>query len=173
MKEFKIYHLFWKRQLWNDSIFKDFNGDCDYGLYQVYGDHPIYGSDTLLYIGKAAEETFSNRMRGHGDFDTYPYALTRIHFGYFCEIDDINQQNWEDAISIVEPILIKSFMPPLNGTRVKSLLDSPDENILVFNWGNAGRLFQEVSNLRSSVYYHDCEKYNFEGHILKDLSKKV
>jgi hypothetical protein len=42
------------------------------------------------------------------DFDAYNF--TSIHLGYFCEIDDIDQQNWEDAISDVEPILIKAHI---------------------------------------------------------------
>jgi hypothetical protein len=94
--------------------------------------------------------------------------LTRIHLGYFCELDDIFPENWEDAISIVEPILIKSYMPALNGKEVKGFLENPDTNILIFNWGAKGILFPEVSNLRCSGYYHDCDKYNFERKILID-----
>jgi hypothetical protein len=168
MKEFKMYHLFWKKHPWNESVFKDFDTDYDYGVYQIYGNHPFYGDDTLLYIGKAAQKTFSKRMKGHYDFDAY--NLTRIHLGYFCEIDDIDPQNWEDAISEVEPILIKAHMPPLNGTGVKNLLGSPEQNILVFNWGEKGRLFQEVSNLRCSGFYHNSDTYNFKELILKDAA---
>ena len=32
-------------------------------LYQLYGDHHIYGRDTLLYIGKSVYA--DNRMRAH------------------------------------------------------------------------------------------------------------
>jgi hypothetical protein len=169
MKEFKIFHLYWKKYLWNKAVlnnFNDFDSERDFGVYQIYGSHPVYGDDALLYIGKAAQETFASRMKGHYDFDAY--NLTKIHLGYFCEIDDMDEQKWEDAISIVEPILIKSHMPALNGTGVKRLLESPDENILVFNWGEIGRLFPEVSNLRCSGYYHDSEKYNFKERILRD-----
>ncbi|WP_078183723.1 hypothetical protein [Bacillus wiedmannii] len=27
------------------------NEETDYGIYQIYGNHPIYGNDVLLYIG--------------------------------------------------------------------------------------------------------------------------
>ena len=40
----------------NDTI-KLIN-DNDYGIYQIYGTHPVFGSNTLLYIGKASS---SNR----------------------------------------------------------------------------------------------------------------
>jgi hypothetical protein len=111
----------------------------------------------------AVQQTFARRMKGHYDFDACQVGeLTRIHLGYFCKLDDVSPYNWEDAISIVEPILIKSHMPTLNGTDVKGFLEDPDTNILVFNWGAKGKLFPEVSNLCCSGYYHDCEKYNFE-----------
>jgi hypothetical protein len=176
MSEFKIFHLYWKKYAWNEAVLKNFNGfdtDRDFGIYQIYGDHPIYGDDTLLYIGKAAEQTFAKRMKGHYDLDASQVGgqFTRIHLGYFCELDDVSPESWEDAISIVEPILIKSHMPALNGTNVKGFkgfLENPDTNILVFNWGAKGKLFSEVSNLRCSGYYHDSEKYNFKERILRD-----
>ncbi|MEF3352607.1 hypothetical protein PV403_05425 [Paenibacillus sp. GYB006] len=30
----------------------------DHGIYQVYGFHPIYGSNVLMYIGLAAKQIF-------------------------------------------------------------------------------------------------------------------
>ncbi|GHU18375.1 hypothetical protein FACS189450_14460 [Spirochaetia bacterium] len=173
MAEFKIFHLYWKKYSWSEAALKNFNDfstDRDFGIYQIYGDHPVYGDDTLLYIGKAATETFARRMKGHYDLDASQVGeqFTRIHLGYFCELDDVSPENWEDAISIVEPILINSHMPALNGTDVKGFLEAPNTNILVFNWGDKGKLSPEVSNLRCSGYYHDCEKYNFATKILRD-----
>jgi hypothetical protein len=34
----------------------------DYGVYQIYGPHPVYGSDVLLYIGKSNMQTFGKRL---------------------------------------------------------------------------------------------------------------
>jgi GMC oxidoreductase len=42
----------------------DWDGN-DYGLYQIYGRHILCGKNTLLYIGIAPEETFSQRFREH------------------------------------------------------------------------------------------------------------
>lgn len=42
----------------------EYDGE-DYGLYQIYGKHILCGSDTLLYIGQATEQTFSRRFRQH------------------------------------------------------------------------------------------------------------
>ena len=171
MSDFKIYHLYWEEYPWSEAVktnFSAFDENKDYGLYQVYGDHHIYGDDTLLYIGKAVEQTFGNRMRGHPDFDACQIAkYKRLHLGYFCDLDDVSQNNWKDVIDEVEPILIKSHMPALNGVDVKVFLDKPNTNILVFNWNERGKLLPEVSNLRNSDYYHDSEKYNFKEMILK------
>ena len=34
------------------------DGNKDYGLYQIYGHHIVYGKDSLLYIGQTGT-TFS------------------------------------------------------------------------------------------------------------------
>jgi hypothetical protein len=177
MAELKIFHLYWKKHLWSDAVshnFNDFDTDRDFGIYQVYGDHPVYGDDTLLYIGKAAVQTFTKRMKQHYDMDRWPVQLKRIHFGYFCELDDLSPKNgedaisWEDAISIVESMLIKSHVPAFNGAGVNDVVKGPDTGILVFNQGEKGKLFPEVSGLRYSGQYLDSEKYNFEEKIFKD-----
>ena len=43
------------------------NDKIDYGIYQIYGRHPVYGNEVLLYIGKASERTFSVRLGEHKD----------------------------------------------------------------------------------------------------------
>jgi hypothetical protein len=37
-------------------------GPTDYGLYQIYGGHPVYGNLALLYIGLAAGQHFGERI---------------------------------------------------------------------------------------------------------------
>ena len=39
--------------------------NTDYGVYQLYGAHFVYGDDVLRYIGKAAEQTFGVRLQQH------------------------------------------------------------------------------------------------------------
>jgi len=36
-----------------------------YSLYQIYGTHQIFRSNTLLYIGKSGEQLFSKRIKQH------------------------------------------------------------------------------------------------------------
>ena len=52
-----IIHVQWDGPFTLDQL-SEMNNEYDYGVYQVYGSHPIYGSDVLLYIGKAGKLTF-------------------------------------------------------------------------------------------------------------------
>ncbi len=38
------------------------SGDRDFGVYQIYGHHPIYGNNVLLSFGLAQLQTFQERM---------------------------------------------------------------------------------------------------------------
>ena len=40
----------------------------DYGLYQIYGTHILSRKDTLLYVGKATQQTFSARFQQHKEW---------------------------------------------------------------------------------------------------------
>jgi hypothetical protein len=164
LADFKIYHLNWKEYDWDASICTNYNSNKDYGIYQVYGDHPVYGNNTLLYIGKARDQTYSARMRGHTDFDASQVSkFTKLHLSYFCKIDDISEANWGDAIDLVEKVFIKTHFPALNSQDVMKFLETGAPNVLIYNWGARGRLLSEVSTLRCSEFYHDSDKYNFDA----------
>ena len=36
---------------------------CDSGVYQIYGPHILHRDGTLLYVGKAPNQTFSERLK--------------------------------------------------------------------------------------------------------------
>lgn len=169
MANFKIYHLYWKGYDWNDGITTCHHSSKDCGIYQVYGNHPVYGPDTLLYIGKAKDETYSQRLNGHGDLDTSQIAkFTKLYLSYFCKVDDLNEADWKDAIDIVEKTLIKAHSPALNAQDVKGFLEKDTPNILIYNWGDRGRLLPEVSTLRCSEFYHDSDRYDFDKLALSE-----
>lgn len=54
-----IIHIEWDGPFKLDQLSELNNTDIDFGIYQIYGSHPIYGADVLLYIGKADRQTFS------------------------------------------------------------------------------------------------------------------
>ena len=47
-----IINLHWRGpHSYNDV--REMDEARDYGLYQIYNTHPVYGNDTLVYIGQA------------------------------------------------------------------------------------------------------------------------
>lgn len=56
-----VIHVHWNGPFSLEDV-EQKDDNFDYGVYQVYGSHPIYGSDVLLYIGKASDQTFSVRI---------------------------------------------------------------------------------------------------------------
>lgn len=38
------------------------NNETNYGVYQIYGNHLVYGKNVLLYIEQANEQTFYTRL---------------------------------------------------------------------------------------------------------------
>jgi hypothetical protein len=61
----RIIHIEWDGPYSLDQLdsLKDLRKD--HGLYQIYGHHPIYGSNVLLYIGQTYGRTFGERIEEH------------------------------------------------------------------------------------------------------------
>ncbi len=64
MEETKVVIEWEKLKKWDDVFEKD-DENKDSGLYQITGHHPVFGDDSLLYIGMA-KETFSERFKQPG-----------------------------------------------------------------------------------------------------------
>src|SRR5260221_10541362 len=85
----------------------------DYGIYQVYGCHSVYGVDTLLYIGKARDQTFATRLKQeehwlyHQDFQRLSFYVGRFSGWLGTPSDD----NWADQIDRAEKLLILAHRP--------------------------------------------------------------
>ena len=131
----------------------------DYGIYQYYGAHPVYGADTLVYLGKANGQTFGSRFRqaeynwtGEQDGWENNEARIRIHTG---RIHVTRQEKlpgihkWGKWIDQAEYLLICAHSPAWNGQYVRNRPNSPSyDDVHVLNWGQYGRLLPEVSGAR-------------------------
>ncbi len=127
----------------------ELNGDADYGVYQVCGDAISYGPQSLLYIGKAAQQTFGARMRQHDGWlsATYPMSNPSIYVGRFVGPEQPTSEEWDALIDKVERLLIWVHSPAFNGAGVAHPGPSV-EALRVMNTGRYGRLLPEVSHLR-------------------------
>lgn len=94
----------------------------DYGLYQIYGRHILYGKDTLLYIGKVTEETFSQRFTSHQqwlkDEEEISIYLGRINSP--TEYSENNENEWKRAVNLTESILIYKYSPCYNAKSISN-----------------------------------------------------
>ena len=57
-------HLVWEGPYTPDEA-RSFHSNDDFGIYQYYGEHILYGINSLLYLGKAEKSTFGSRISQH------------------------------------------------------------------------------------------------------------
>jgi hypothetical protein len=137
----------------NDSGKKD-NGwaGCDYGVYQICGPHILSGNNALLYVGKAADQTFSQRFRQHKkdlllDED---YSKIKIYLGKLKDRPQYTKENnwgiWYRDVDIVEATLIYKYSPHYNSARLNEYPGLYSyKRIDLIHTGSKGRLKREDS----------------------------
>lgn len=127
---------------------KQLTASDDYGVYQIYGTHPIYGSDVLLYIGKADKQTLGVRIPQHEKWAyTSDVSNIKVYTGHLGSNSDVSDEEWSHLIDVAERLLIFTHKPAYNSASINSIYKVPIESH-VFNWGNFRNLMPEVSAFR-------------------------
>ena len=128
----------------------------DRGVYQIYGSHPVYGSDVLLYIGRTGSKrlgrTFSLRLQQHdvNNLRHAEWAQNNLQFylGRLTGTADPKSDIWGTQIEIVESLLIAAHKPAYNAASLGKTGGSMEDglrSVHIMNWGEFGRLLPEVS----------------------------
>lgn len=104
------------------------------GLYQVYGQHVVFGPDALLYIGMTNSQNFGSRFEQHGAWFKYESDV-RARLGI---IDDPGGRN---LLAEIEALTIWWHSPPYNSKNIWQY--SSDVRLHVRNQGERGRLASE------------------------------
>ena len=159
-----VIHLQWDGPFTLQEV-QGMNDDYDYGVYQVYGSHPVYGSDVLLYIGKASEQTFSTRLRQEYWHYNQDARNIRYYVGRLAGERTPNDADWGHQIDVVETLLIHSHWPAANSRNIQTLGDHAAEitDMHVLNWGARRSLLSEVSGLMLTDRYDDIPNYHCYG----------
>lgn len=159
-REVIVVNIVWECIEFDGVDFKkirELNKNADYGLYQIYGHHPAYGDDALLYIGLASGQTFAQRINDRLEFYESSARPTNICIGRICESSEKQSSmlkgEWEDLISLSEKLLIKTHSPAMNEILYKGRDTIWKDDLLIINWGDYKRLLPEVSTLRMSWDY--------------------
>ena len=112
--ESKLIHVQWEGPMSLKEIEKR-NQPKDKGLYQIYGGHNVYGSDSLLYIGKTKAQSFAKRIPQHGrEFLDWNQDHERLTF-YVGWLFGTNSSSNGADIDLIEALLIFAHNPARNG----------------------------------------------------------
>jgi hypothetical protein len=117
----------------------------DYGLYQVYGRHLVYGNGVLLYIGCAPDRTLGIRIAERGNcYNDQPFEF---HVGRLIGRTPDNE-TWGQHIKLAEQLLINVHAPFLNVQHNREDLGPELNHVHVFNYRQYRSLMPEVSGAR-------------------------
>ena len=123
------------------------------GLYCIYGRHPVYGADVLLYIGETKESehsgrSFRERLAEHLRGRFWYHANLSVSLGTASSAHPLSHT----AIRHIESILIAAHKPALNRVHIDRAMEGA-KRYLVRNWDFLGALQHECSG-----YYwrQDC-----------------
>ena len=124
----------------------------DYGLYQIYGHHIIFGADSLLYIGKAESLTFSQRFNQHRSEWLWEEEGVSIRIGRIASedyaYDPPDWSDWREILRDAEALTIYWHSPPYNSQNISDYNGQP---LKVVNKGERGDLVAEyISDERKS-----------------------
>lgn len=119
------------------------HAETDHGLYQYYGDHPIYGQNVLLYLGSAIKQSFGKRLAQH-NWHQWSATPVQIYVGRLHSEEKIDTAAAHQKLALAEAILLFAHSPGFNTSNLNSI-GHKGEDIRVMNWGKRKSLFPEVS----------------------------
>ncbi len=149
-----IYEVCWEGPYTSETIKVELSEhQSQYALYSVYGSHPVYGNNVLLYVGMTKRGVLKRLAEHDYWMDEERYGLSQI---YVASIGEFN--SWEESNEIekfdlpdtkvieqIEQLLIYSNQPVHNIKSKRSVKVS--KGLRVFNTNNYGSLLPEVSTL--------------------------
>jgi hypothetical protein len=108
------------------------------GVYQIYGTSPLYGMNTLLYIGQA--KNLNQRLPGHFESNRSVIARQPNKSTLFAAVE-------ESLLDIVEKTLIVMHKPSFNSSSLATVAPIVrSKPVYIQNHGERGLLNIEVTN---------------------------
>lgn len=162
MNDLTKIEILWEGPFSSEEI-KNLCNSEDYGLYQIYGTHNIFGSDSLLYIGLANNQTFATRLSQHEYWLEWENSEMKIYIGKLGGIKQISEDEWSELIIKAEKLLIYFAKPTHNSSNLNNY-GANINNTIVINYGRKNRLPMEVSTFYydSQFWSDDWKPYHIE-----------
>ena len=164
-----IVHIEWDGPHAFDAI-KELGGPTDYGVYQIYGGHPVYGTSALLYIGRADSQHFGKRIpQERGWLLNRDAGRIEVYVGRLSGSLTPGNDTWSRYITLAERLLIYAHSPPYNAQKNLAALDSDLRFVHVLNWGRHRDLLPEVSGARWTSRFAEIPEYHAFGESEPEL----
>lgn len=184
MKNLEEINIWWEgpfshKQIIDDKIDnkKYDNKPTNIGLYQVYGNHLLYGNNVLLYIGITTEQDFKTRLKNRWIIeDGSDVGNVEIYLGRIFSNDEaVNSKQEKNFIIKAEALLVNALKPAFNSSYINSVhnkkINNDDENFIVFNNNSYKNLLPELSTQR---WWHDYGlNYEIVEQVASELECKI
>lgn len=163
-------------QITNKQIDKKKDGVCadDIGLYQIYGCHPVYGDDVLVYIGRTKNKHgFKSRLKNRWVVEIGADSKNiQIYLGtMYSDLHQLNSQEIEEKIDKAEVLLINALKPAYNSSNIQSVKESFFEaRFIVHNTGNFRALFPVLD---SQYFWQDHKNIGLVNKLASIFELKV
>jgi len=171
----RVIHVEWSgsysySEVINNSLKDDFTvKPSDSGLYQIYGNHPVYGNDVLIYIGKT-NQNFLKRLKGRSVImDNADFSNVKIYLGKIFYDNCEHNSSIDEDISKAESLLIHFHKPSNNSSNINSF-KCFDENITVINIGHYRSLQKCIS---TKSFTKEIEIYDYITQFAKELKLDI
>lgn len=123
-----------------------------YVVYQLSGQHHLYGTNVLLYIGQTSKG-IKTRLGQHDEWIADEYDEIKVRLGSIAKFS-----SWDSfekskkpfpnpgrmIIEKIEKLLIFACQPAYNVANKNDARDA--EEIRIFNTGRSGPIFPEISS---------------------------
>ncbi|MFA7084285.1 MAG: hypothetical protein WC141_07110 [Arcobacteraceae bacterium] len=115
------------------------------GLYQIYGSHPLYGNEILVYIGRTKDRKgFKSRLNNRWEIEYGNDSENiKVYLGtIFSDSKFLTKEIEEKLIEKAEILLINTMKPAYNSSNIKSVSKLlKNDNYMIYNIGNYRNLY--------------------------------
>ncbi len=120
--------------------------EVEFILYQIYGFHPVYGSDVLLYIGRTKREDY--RKKEHQSVKFERGLNLSFRKGTLSFMNDFSLDHKQAILSKCESLLIASMKPAYNSAGLmNSIFINQGAPFMLQNCDHRGVLPLECSSI--------------------------
>jgi len=174
-------NIWWEGSFTIDEILNDaidsskFDNTADkIGIYQIYGTHPLYGRDKLLYIGRTHDKNgFKSRLKNRWVVENGQDSNNvKIYLGTIFSYNENIKNKETNFIEKAEVLLINALKPAFNSSNIQSVdIKLMEQKYIVYNHNN----YRDLYPILSSEYFWQDTNLNFiiADKLAKEFKTKI